>query len=205
MAGSSTVNPSDQPVFYYDLGSPRCYTVAEAIMSTLPVVPEWEPVLGSQLAPASASIDCADIDGAAIDDADIDRTEIESQAAALGLQPIRWPARWPPDTEVAMLAATYAKQIGRAVAFSLAAFRQAFAGGRDLGDENTILIAGAACEMHPTALRKGIELRSTRQALEQATRRARTAGVTRLPAIQIGDRAYATIDEATSAIHGAIR
>ena len=48
-----------------------------------------------------------------------------------------------------MLAATYAKQFGRAVAFSLAAFRQAFAGGRDLGDEITVLIAAAACEMHP--------------------------------------------------------
>jgi 2-hydroxychromene-2-carboxylate isomerase len=190
MVGSSTVNPSDQPVFYYDLGSPRCYTVAEAIMSTLPVVPEWEPVLGSRLAPASA---------------EIDRVEIESHAAALGLQAIRWPAQWPPDTEAAMLAATYAKQIGRAVAFSLAAFRQAFAGGRDLGDENTILIAGAACEMHPTALRKGIELRSTRQALEQACNRGTAAGVTALPAIQIGDRAYATIEEATNAIRGAIR
>ncbi len=54
-----------------------------------------------------------------------------------------------------MLAATYAKRIGRAVAFSLAAFRQAFAGGRDLADQDTILIAGAACEMHPTALLKG--------------------------------------------------
>ena len=48
-----------------------------------------------------------------------------------------------------MLVATYAKQIGRAVAFSLAAFRQAFAGGRDLGERDNVLIAAAACEMHP--------------------------------------------------------
>ena len=66
-----------------------------------------------------------------------------------------------------MLAATYAKRVGRAVAFSLAAFRQAFAGGRDLGDENTVLIAAAACEMHPTALLKGIGLRSVREALRR--------------------------------------
>ena len=39
-----------QPVFYYDLGSPQCYIVGETIMSTLPVVPEWEPVLASQIA-----------------------------------------------------------------------------------------------------------------------------------------------------------
>jgi 2-hydroxychromene-2-carboxylate isomerase len=189
MAGSSTANP-DQPVFYYDLGSPRCYTVAETIMSALPVVPEWEPVLGSEI---------ASVDG------ELHRAEIERRAAALKLQPIRWPANWPPDSEQAMLAATYAKQIGRAVAFSLAAFRQVFAGGRDLGDENTILIAGAACEMHPIALRKGIELRSTRQALQHATRRAREAGAARLPAIQVGERVYDTIGEASAALQGTPR
>ncbi len=37
-----------QPVFYYELGSPACYLVAEQIMAELPVVPEWEPVLGSR-------------------------------------------------------------------------------------------------------------------------------------------------------------
>ena len=140
MDGSST-DSSDQPVFYYDLGGPQCYMVAETIMATLPVVPEWEPVLGVGVAAIPA------------DPEPEERAGIERRAAALGLQPIRWPAGWPPDTEQAMLAATYAKKIGRAVAFSLAAFRQAFAGGRDLGDENTVLIAGAACEMHPVALR----------------------------------------------------
>jgi predicted DsbA family dithiol-disulfide isomerase len=82
-----------------------------------------------------------------------------------------------------MLAATYAKRIGRAVAFSLAAFRQAFAAGRDLEDIDTVLLAGAASEMHPTALLKGIELRSTAEALAEATDRARRAGVTALPAV----------------------
>ena len=133
----------EQPVFYYDLGSPQCYLVAETIMAGLPVVPEWEPVLGRNF-----------------DRPTVNREDIELQATVLNLQPIRWPTAWPGDTERAMLAATYAKRIGRAVAFSLAAFRQTFAGGRDLTDENTILIAGAACEMHPTALRKGIELAS---------------------------------------------
>lgn len=181
-----------QPVFFYDLGSPQCYIVAETIMATLPAVPEWEPVLGSELAAPGPPTD-------------LNREQIEDQAAELGLQSIRWPTNWPPDTEAAMLAATYAKQIGRAVAFSLAAFRQTFAGGRDLSDENTILIAGAACEMHPTALRKGIELRSTRQALTSATRRAHDAGVATLPAIQIGERVYPTIGEATVAIEGALQ
>jgi 2-hydroxychromene-2-carboxylate isomerase len=175
MAGSSTAS-RDRPVFYYDLGSPQCYIVAETIMAMLPVVPEWEPVLGSDLG--------------AGDPLAPDREQIEHQIRQLGLQPIRWPQNWPPVTETAMLAATYAKRIGRAVAFSLAAFRQTFAAGRDLADENTVFIAGAACEMHPTALRRGIDLTTTKTSLQTANRRAQDAGVTALPAIQIGGAVF---------------
>src|SRR5918992_91197 len=57
------------------------------------------------------------------------REDVERAARAQRLQPLRWPDPFPADSEWAMLVATYAKQIGRAVAFSLAAFRQAFAGG----------------------------------------------------------------------------
>jgi 2-hydroxychromene-2-carboxylate isomerase len=180
------VDPVQQPVFFYDLGSPQCYIVAETIMATLPVVPEWEPVLSWRS-----------------DAQELDRGQRERLVAEHDLQPLRWPPSWPPQSERAMLAATYAKRIGRGVAFSLAAFRQAFAGGRDLGDEDTLLIAGAACEMHPTALRKGIELSSTRAGLDDATRRARDAGARRLPAIQVRDTVYAgpdAIHQATAAL-----
>lgn len=176
-----------QPVFYYDLGNPRCYILAETIMSTLPVVPEWEPVLGANVA---GPVDLA---------GESDRRHIERLAARYQLQPIRWPANWPPDTTTAMLAATYAKRIGRAVAFSLAAFRQAFAGGRDLSDPDTVLIAGAACEMHPAALRKGIDLAGTGAALAEANQRAVGAGVSELPAIQVGSRVFMGIDAITPA------
>jgi DSBA-like thioredoxin domain len=164
-----------QPVFFYDLGNPDCYVVAERIMAELPVVPEWEPVLGARLGLAAASLD---------------RGRLQAAVIEQRLQPLRLPARWPPDSELAMLAATYAKRGGKAVAYSLAAFRQAFAGGRDLGDEGTVLIAAAACEMHPRAVLKGVELRSTRAALHSACDRARAAGVTALPAITVGARTY---------------
>jgi 2-hydroxychromene-2-carboxylate isomerase len=154
-----------QPVFYYDLGDPECYLAAERTVARAQVA-EWEPVLGWE------------------QPVRVDRVALERQAAELGLQPIRWPRQWPPDSREAMLAATYAKQIGRVVAFSIAAFRQAFAGGRDLGDRDTILIAGAACEMHPAALLKAIERRSVAQALELATATARAAGVRSLPALR---------------------
>jgi 2-hydroxychromene-2-carboxylate isomerase len=164
-----------QPVFYYDLGSVHCYLVAEEISSALGVVPEWEPVLGSALGlPAPA----------------IDRGRVERLARLYELQPIRWPEAVAIDTRTAMLAATYAKQVGRAVAFSLAAFRQAFAGGRDLSQQDTVLIAAAACEMHPAAVLKAITMRSVSAALDRAQARAAAAGVRSLPAIQVSDQVF---------------
>ena len=153
-------------VFYYDLGSPECYLMAERIAGgELPGTPEWEPVHLQTMS------------------AEPDRGLIERLASEQGLQALRWPERWPPDTRRAMLAATYAKRIGRTVAFSLAAFRQAFAGARDLSDTDTLLIAGAACEMHSAALLKALETRSVADALEAANVRAAAAGVESLPAV----------------------
>ena len=157
--------PPQPPLFYYDLGSPACYLVAEQVGGRA----VWEPVLAAELSPPVG---------------ELDRASIERRARELGIQPLCWPAVWPPDSRLAMLAATYAKRIGRGVAFSLAAFRQVFAGGRDLGQQETVLIAGAACEMHPSALLKGIELRATAQALAAATEGARRRGVTQVPEVR---------------------
>jgi 2-hydroxychromene-2-carboxylate isomerase len=152
------------PVFYYDLGDPECYLMAEQLKGEA----EWEPVLARELGLTPRGLN---------------RDQMERRAHELGLQPVRWPNPWPPDTHRAMLAATYAKRIGRGVSFSLAAFRQAFAGGADLGSEDTIMLAGAASEMHPSALIKGMSLRTTTQALATAIERARRDGVTELPAV----------------------
>jgi 2-hydroxychromene-2-carboxylate isomerase len=177
-----------QPVFYYDLGDPESYLAAERSSTVLSIVPEWEPVLASHLGSVAA---------------EVDRELIERLASERGLQPLRWPSRWPPDTRLAMLAATYAKQVGRVVAFSLAAFRQAFAGGRDLSQRDTVLIAAAACELHPAAVLKGVAMRSVTRALGQATERARVAGVRSLPAVQVGDAVFlgdAQLEDAASAL-----
>ena len=113
----------------------------------LGVVPEWEPVLL-----AACPMPGRSTASAAPSERDIALPEVERRAASQGLQAMRWPAEWPPDSTLAMRVATYAKQIGRGVAFSLAAFRQAFAAGRDLAEPDTVLIAAAACEMHPRAV-----------------------------------------------------
>jgi 2-hydroxychromene-2-carboxylate isomerase len=153
MAGSSTASP----VFRFDLADPLAYLEAERLRAEDPSV-EWVPVY------APPAYRCAE-EIASV------REDVERRAAAMGLMEVRWPDDFPFDSERAMLAATYAKQIGRAVAFSIAAFRQAFAAGRSLAEDDNILIAAAACEMHPRAVLKALETRSVRDALEAAAPR----------------------------------
>ncbi len=116
------------------------------------------------------------------------RDVLERRAHALALQPLRWPTEFPFDSELAMLAATYAQQIGKGVQFALAAFRQAFAGGNSLSLTDTVLIAGAACEIHPRAIARATQTRGVREALEQATAQALAIGVTDVPAVAVGAR-----------------
>jgi 2-hydroxychromene-2-carboxylate isomerase len=220
-----------QPVFCYDLGSPESYLVAERVMAVLPVVPEWTPVWAAGLPRAAAlsGADPAGRDALPLGDREAEpavhrpapeqkappraaahtarRAAVEREAASLHVQPLRWPPGWPGDTRAAMIAATYAKQIGRAVAFSLAAFRQAFAGGRDLADEDTILIAAAACEMHPRAVRQALARPSVAAALDAATAEAAGAGVRDVPAIRIGAEVFhgsEGLDQAAAALAAAL-
>ncbi len=173
------------PVFFFDLGSPDSYLAAERILQAMPVATEWIPVHAASLSGADDmdTYRCAHERESVLAD-------IATRAAHRGLQPVRWPDPFPFDSELAMRAATYAKSIGRTVAFGLAAFRQAFAAGRSLADPDAVLIAAAACEMHPAALLKAVELRSVRDELARQTRRAAELGVRDVPAVVVGDRVF---------------
>jgi 2-hydroxychromene-2-carboxylate isomerase len=129
--------------------------------------------------------------------------EVERRAARYGLMPIRWPPGWPNNTLTAMRAATFAQQTGRVVAFSLAAFRQAFAAGKDLSDIDNVLIAAASCELHPNAVINGIAMRSTKDRLRDATREAFERGVRGVPTVAVGDELFSgddRLEEAAAAL-----
>jgi 2-hydroxychromene-2-carboxylate isomerase len=169
--------------FYFDLASPLAYLAAERVLQVLPGPLEWQPILAREL-PGAESFEGSRCET----ETGIFRAELERRAHALGLQPLRWPDPFPFDSSLAMRAATYAKGIGRVVPFAQAAFRQAFAGGHGLQRPDFVLIAAAACEMHPQAVLRGAELRSVREQLTQATAEATAAGVEDVPAVRIGAR-----------------
>jgi 2-hydroxychromene-2-carboxylate isomerase len=176
---------TDQPTFYYDLGSPYAYLAAERIQGVLPVVPVWQPILLGGIWKETGGRSWA-----TTDKREEGIAEIERRAGRYGLMPVRWPDGWPNNTLTAMRAAIFAQQTGRAVAFSLAAFRQAFAAGKDLSDIDNVLIAAAACELHPTAVLKGIEMQSTKERLREMTREAYERGVRGVPTVVVGGELF---------------
>ena len=131
--------------------------------------------------------------------------EVERRAGELALQPIRWPDPWPGDTLHAMRVATYAKSIGRTVSFALAAFRQAFAGGRDLTDPDNVAIAAAACELHPNAIAKAAASDGVKSRLRAATDAAGDRGVFGVPAVAVGDEVFWGDDRLEDAVAAAVR
>jgi 2-hydroxychromene-2-carboxylate isomerase len=171
--------------FYFDLQSPLAYLAAERVLHVLPSPAEWQPVLAREL-PGGEPYDAF----RCREEEEIFRAETARRASELGLQPLRWPDPFPFDSSTAMRVATYAKSIGRVVPFARAAFRQAFAGGRDLGEPDNVLIAAAACEMHPSAVLRGAELRSVGERLAAATTAASKSGVLAVPAVTVGGRVF---------------
>jgi 2-hydroxychromene-2-carboxylate isomerase len=188
-------------LFVYDVASPDAYVAAERVLHELPEVPEWVPIRGAELPGGlPGAWRCAE-------EETIYREQIERRASELGLQPLRWPDTFPFDSDLAMRVATYAKGIGKGVAFSLAAFRQAFAAGRDLGVEDNVLVAAAACEMHPAAVLKGATLRSVEESLGRATAEAAARGVSSVPALVIGEvvlEGERLVEDAASSLAGPV-
>jgi 2-hydroxychromene-2-carboxylate isomerase len=186
--------------FYFDLASPLAYMAAERVLQVLGGPAEWRPVLAREL--AGAGTPAGPRSG---EQERAFRAEVERRARTLAVPALRWPEPFPFDSSLAMRVATYAASIGRAVPFAQAAFRQAFAGGHSLEDLDFVLIAAAACEMHPAAILHGAELRSIAARLASTTAAAASAGVTDVPAVLVGERVFVgerTLEQAAGHLRG---
>ena len=179
------MTPPRRAVFYFDLGSPYAYLAAERISGLFAEAgleqPEWEPILLGGLFKRFGRDSWANGPGR-----DEGIAEVERRAALYRLPPLRWPDPFPGNTLAAMRAATFAKQTGRTISFALAALRQAFAAGRDLSEPDNVLLAAAACELHPNAVTRAIASDGVKRALREATDRAAELGVRGVPSLEVG-------------------
>jgi 2-hydroxychromene-2-carboxylate isomerase len=196
--------PASGPIFYYDLGSPYAYLAAERVNGLFAEAgaepPEWQPILLGGLFKRFGRSSWALGPGR-----EGGMRECERRASAYGLAPFRWPEPFPGNMLAAMRTATFAKELGKTVSFSLAAFRQAFAAGRDLSDPDNVAIAAAAAEIHPRALRAALDRETVKGRLRDATARAGDLGVRGVPSVVLDGEVYwgdDRLDEAVAAAGG---
>jgi len=188
--------------FFFDLGSPYAYLTAERVSGLFTEAgleqPEWKPILLGALFQRFGRDSWGNGP-----EREAGMAEVERRAAAYGLPPLSWPEPWPGNMLFAMRAATFAKQTGRTVSYTLAAFRQAFVAGRDLSEPDNVLVAAAACELHPNALLKAVETKQVKTALREATEEAGDLGVTGVPSLVVDGEVFWGDDRVEEAVSAA--
>jgi 2-hydroxychromene-2-carboxylate isomerase len=193
---------ADHPVFYFDLGSPYAYLAAERVnplfVEAIGLPPVWQPILLGGLFRRFERDSWANGPGRGDGIA-----EVERRASSYGLPPIAWPDPFPGNTLYAMRVATFAKEIGKAVSFASAAFRQAFAGGRDLTDPENVMLAAAACELHPRAVEQAAGRDSVKARLREATDEAAELGVKGVPTLVVNGEVFWGDDRIEEAVAAA--
>ncbi len=194
---------SERATFYYDFNSPYSYLAAERISGLFAEAeleqPEWQPISFGHLLrttgrrPWSLPPEGPDPEHLA---------EVQRRADERGLPKVVYPEGWPIENYSLnpVRAAIYAKESGRVVSFSLACFRQVFAAGRDMSDVDNVLVAAAACELHPNAVMKGIETKSVKDRLREATDAAIERGVEGIPTVAVGEQLFWGDDQLEEAV-----
>jgi 2-hydroxychromene-2-carboxylate isomerase len=177
--------------FFYDFNSPYSYLAAERISGLFAEAggeqPEWQPISFGHILKSTGRRPWS-----FEEDRSVDFEEIQRRAGERGLPEVVYPKGWPIENYSLnpVRAAIYAKESGRVVSFSLACFRQVFAGAKDMSDVDNVLIAAAACELHPNAVLRGIETQSVKEELRAATDEALALGVEGIPTIAVGDELF---------------
>ncbi|HEY6637422.1 MAG TPA: DsbA family protein [Solirubrobacterales bacterium] len=195
---------SERATFYYDFSSPYSYLAAERISGLFAEAgveqPEWQPISFGHILKATGREPWS---------FEEERTahfaEIQRRADQRGLPEVVYPKGWPIENYSLrpVRAAVYAKESGRVVSFSLACFRQVFAAGKDMSEVDNVLIAAAACELHPNAVLKGIETESVKERLRAATDEALALGLVGIPTVAVGDQLFWGDDRLEEAAHAA--
>jgi|SRR5579884_3687305 len=163
-------------IFFFDVACPLTYLAAERVERAFPHA-DWRPV--------DAPIVLEPVQRA------LSWERAEPRAAVLRM-PLVWPDRaGRRDWGVrARRAAVFAASHGRATPFALAAGRLAYCGGFDLDDPGVIAEAAAAARLPVAECVEAAHDESLDSVLRAASRGLRVDGVTDLPLLCVGGRAF---------------
>jgi 2-hydroxychromene-2-carboxylate isomerase len=175
----------DDPVLYFDLGSPYAYLALSRAESVLPVRPVLQPVL------LGAIFARRGFGSWARTEAREGRiAEIEQRARRYGLPPVRWPLGWPGDGLVAMRCATWACAQGKGEAFARAVFERQFVQGEDIADREVLLVCARDAGLDAGALGGALGQSTVKDSLREATDGAWEAGVRGVPTLRVGESLF---------------
>lgn len=171
---------SQEPTFYFDLGSPFAYLAAERMHDVMGASVAWQPVsLGALFKlTGRSSWSLGDLERR-----EKGMAEVARRARLYGLPPVRWPDPWPGNYLRAMRVATFAYREGRGQEFTMQAFRNAFQEGRDLSILEEVLRAAADAGLDPSAVETAIQEPDVKLALRDATDAAHELGVFGVPTV----------------------
>lgn len=177
----------NRATFYFDLGSPFAYLTAERLDEILPEPVTWQPLSLGALFKLNGRSSWALAEPSS---REVGMAEVEDRARAYGLPSVRWPDPWPANYLYAMRAATYAFQIGQGRAFTIAAFRHAFAHGHDLAIPAHVLQAAEQAGLDTSAVDEATQDPQIKLALRSSTDAAHELGVVGVPTIAIDDEIF---------------
>ncbi len=176
-----------QTTFYFDLGSPYAYLAAERLDTVLPEPARWQPLSLGGLFKLNGRSSWALGDP---ERRQAGMAEVERRARGYGLTPIRWPDPWPGNYLMAMRAATFAFSAGCGREFTLEAFRDAFARGRDLGVAAHVLAAAERAGLDPAEVEAATQDPEIKLALRAASEAAHELGVIGVPTVAVGSELF---------------
>jgi 2-hydroxychromene-2-carboxylate isomerase len=191
------------PTFYFDLASPYSYLAAERVDGLFTDAglepPRWQPILFGAVVKELGRTPWG-----LGPDRDQHLAEIERRAVDYGLPPLAWPDPLPANSLHAMRAATVAAEAGPGCTrdFALAAFREAFARGRDLGDPEVIVAAAGVAGIAPQVI-DGVAAPAIKDKLRRNTEEVWNAGLQGVPTVAVAEQLFWGDDRLADAVAAA--
>lgn len=175
--------------FFFDYASPYSYLACaqvEAVAQRTGAELRWRPFLLGAVFKATGNVPPISTANKAV----WLLKDVQEWTRYLGLPPFRMPENFPINSLKANRLGLVAAEQGRIVPFSHAAFRAAFADGKDLADPQVLAELARGAELNPEQALAKAETQEIKDALRRNTEEALERGAFGAPTFFVGDELF---------------
>jgi 2-hydroxychromene-2-carboxylate isomerase len=175
--------------FFFDYSSPYSYLACqqvEAVAQRTGAELRWRPFLLGAVFKATGNVPPI----STANKASWLLRDVQEWTSYLGLPPFRMPENFPINSLKANRLGLVAAEQGRIVPFSHAAFRAAFAEGKDLSDPQVLAGLARLAELDPEQALAKSETQEIKDALRRNTDEALSRGAFGAPTFFVGDELF---------------